>query len=104
MLLFGLVTLVFTLLIRIAEGASPRQSDRLLVAVFAMIGTAAALFWLIAFVKPMYTVASYDAWPEPRPDATLTVRFFGRFEYMRSAPDSTAFRDELMFWSFALFV
>jgi hypothetical protein len=88
-----------------AEVVSSRRSDRLVISMFALIGAVAGFFWLFAYSDPLHepvstVVASYTQ-SGPHPEATLSVMFFGRFGYTRSAPDPAAFNAEVMFWQLA---
>ena len=88
-----------------AEGLPHRRSNRLLVVFFALIGAVLGLYWLFVFsdpVTPLMIVgpAEYNL-PGPQPAPTLTVVFFGRFSYSRTAADPAAFNAEIMIWQFA---
>lgn len=86
-----------------AEVASPRRSDRLVISMFALIGAVAGFFWLFAYSDPVNPVSTVVLHTQsgPHPEATLSVTLFGRFGYTRSAPDPAAFNAEVMFWQLA---
>ena len=77
-----------------------RRSDRILIAVLALIGVVLGLYMSL-MIDPDVIFSNVSPPNTPGGNATLEVVFFERFRYTRTSPETAVFRMEVAFWTWA---